>query len=84
MPIMDGYEMAQSLRHKEAEKGLERTPIIAVTANALAGESDKCLANGMDDYISKPVELEIVVITVVVTSVIFLTMVQPKLANVIV
>ena len=59
MPIMDGYEMAQSLRHKEAEKGLERTPIIAVTANALAGESDKCLANGMDDYISKPVELDI-------------------------
>jgi CheY-like chemotaxis protein len=59
LPIMDGYEMAQSLRHKEAEKGLERTPIIAVTANALAGESDKCLANGMDDYISKPVELDI-------------------------
>ena len=49
--------MVQILRRKEAEKGLERTPIIAVTAGALAGESEKCLAIGRD--ISKPVEMDL-------------------------
>jgi len=57
MPIMDGFEMTQTIREEEIETCLERTPIIAVTANALHGESAKCLASGMDDYIPKSVEI---------------------------
>jgi len=57
MPIMDDFQMTQTIREEEIETCLERTPIIAVTANALHGESAKCLASGMDDYIPKPVEI---------------------------
>ncbi len=56
MPRMDGYELAGSLRKIQGESG-GQIPIIAITANALVGESDKCRAAGMDDYLSKPVEL---------------------------
>ena len=55
MPIMDGFEMTQTIREEEIETCLERTPVIAVTANALHGKSAKCLASGMDGYIPKPV-----------------------------
>ncbi len=57
MPIMDGFEMSQAIRRAELEQGLDRTPIIAITANALKGDADKCYASGMDDYIAKPVEI---------------------------
>ena len=56
MPNMDGYEMTEAIRGAEQSTG-ERIPIVAITANALQGEADRCLASGMDDYLSKPLEM---------------------------
>jgi CheY-like chemotaxis protein len=57
MPVMDGYELTRRLRAAEAETGAARTPIVAVTANAMRGEEERCLAVGMDGYLAKPVSL---------------------------
>ena len=58
MPLMDGYELARQLRATEANGGKAHTPIVAVTANAMKGEEERCLAAGMDAYLAKPVKIE--------------------------
>jgi signal transduction histidine kinase/CheY-like chemotaxis protein/HPt (histidine-containing phosphotransfer) domain-containing protein len=59
MPAMDGYQLVQRVRAAEAAAGRRpRTPVIAVTANALKGEEQRCLAVGMDAYITKPIGMD--------------------------
>jgi CheY-like chemotaxis protein/HPt (histidine-containing phosphotransfer) domain-containing protein len=58
MPHMDGHELARRLRAAEADVGAVRTPIVAVTADAMKGEEERCLASGMDAYLVKPVSVE--------------------------
>jgi signal transduction histidine kinase/AmiR/NasT family two-component response regulator len=57
MPEMDGYEATSCLRDLEAERG-GHTPIIAMTANVMQGDRERCIAAGMDDYVAKPVRLD--------------------------
>jgi len=57
MPVMDGFSATNLMRAHEARTGVARTPIIALTANALSGDRESCIAGGMDDYLSKPIEL---------------------------
>ena len=59
MPGMDGYQASTEIRRREGiTPGSRRIPIVAMTANAVAGDSERCREAGMDDYLAKPVRLE--------------------------
>jgi CheY-like chemotaxis protein len=55
MPIMDGFEATSKLIEQENTAAQQHIPIIALTANSMQGDKEKCIAAGMDDYLSKPV-----------------------------
>jgi CheY-like chemotaxis protein len=60
MPVMDGIVATKKIREIESTTG-KHVPIIAITANALVGDRDNCLAAGVDDYIAKPFQAEVLV-----------------------
>jgi signal transduction histidine kinase/CheY-like chemotaxis protein len=55
MPVLDGIEATRCIRAHEAANGLSRVPIMAMTANAMQGDRERCLEAGMDDYVAKPI-----------------------------
>jgi CheY-like chemotaxis protein len=58
MPEMDGCQATAAIRSMEQERGLPRTPILALTARAMKGDREICLAHGMDGYLAKPIKAE--------------------------
>jgi len=54
MPRMDGYELVAAIREIEAAEGIDSTPVIALTANVMQGEPERCREAGMDDFVGKP------------------------------
>lgn len=61
MPVMDGYRATKEIRLWENKNSLPHLPVIAMTANVLSGDREKCLESGMDDYLGKPIRREEVV-----------------------
>jgi two-component system sensor histidine kinase EvgS len=61
MPVMDGFELVRAIRRHEAATGRSRTPIVALSANVVPGEAEKCVAAGMDDFAGKPTSMPVLV-----------------------
>lgn len=57
MPVMDGYQATAEIRELEVKRSQARTPILAITGNALSGDRERCLKVGMDDYLPKPIRI---------------------------
>jgi len=64
MPVMDGVEATRAIRALESQHGLPRTPIIAVTADALTHQVSQHLAAGMDAHLAKPIEIKRLIETI--------------------
>ncbi|MDZ7651242.1 MAG: response regulator [Burkholderiaceae bacterium] len=58
MPVLDGLATTRAWREREAQRGRARLPIVALTANAMTSDRERCLEAGMDDYLAKPVRRE--------------------------
>jgi two-component system, sensor histidine kinase and response regulator len=59
MPVLDGYATAREIRRREAAAHEDPLPIVAMTANAMLGDRERCLAAGMSDYIAKPISTDV-------------------------
>ena len=59
MPELDGYDTTREVRRREAAEDRDPVPIVAMTASAMAGDRERCLAAGMNDYIAKPISAEL-------------------------
>lgn len=57
MPLMDGHTATREIRLRERQREIRRVPVIAMTANAMAEDRERCIASGMDDYLAKPHEI---------------------------
>ena len=58
MPVLDGFGLAKAIRREEAKRGLPRTALVAVTADAMKGKDARCYAVGMDGFVTKPVSID--------------------------
>ncbi len=58
MPVMGGLEATARLRNGEAGDANQHTPVIALTANAMQGDREACIAAGMNEYVAKPIRFE--------------------------